>query len=1260
MFKNLYFLFIGLLLFLISCQEASILPANIKVKINETRPSISKVVVQNDQLIVTGKNLDGVILARIEGNTNHNFQIESKSENQLILNAKSALSLLVGETFNLIVGNASANATFPISFELQNGQVTAAKLHHMGATAGQFLQFNGTNWAPASISSSQIFAGAYDAATDTPDIISIGGSAGTYYIVSVAGSKDLGAGSVLLNVGDWVIYNGSIWEKLAVGANTVSAFNGRTGLVVPEADDYSWSMLTKTAGKLTGSKVSEIADVDVTGIQDGDILQWDAGTTKWEVNSVPTPTISAGSITSTQLANSAVDSNKIVDGTIVNADISAAAAIDQSKINGLTGALNGKEASLPTGGTAAHYLNGNKTWVDFTTSVLGTQLSGYVIGVAGAISPLDTINLALGKLEARDSVISAAQSNYVLLNGTSPMTGDLQMGNNQITGLGAPGADTDAATKKYVDDEIANATLGGGSSQWTTAGSNIYYNTGNVGIGVLSPGYALEVQGIAAANNFLLKGPSSRTITLSAPASLLATYALNLPISAGSNNQVLTTDGSGNLSWTTPASGGAPTGAAGGELSGTYPNPTIANGLPVTRLSDGSIDNTEFGYLNGATSNIQTQLNNVTTTVLAAPIGSVSETAIPLLTTDTIPQAVGKLNAYIGALSTSQAGYLPLNGSSAMTGDLQMGNNQITGLGAPGADTDAATKKYVDDEVTAASKWLSSSSDIYFDTGKVGIGTNAPTATLQIGQNSGSANPAQLFFGEAKTSGGGRPNIVGQWSSNDSWGIGPATSGIDQMLRIGKVTGLDSDWAVTQDLVLSVPVLAVGTTTPLQSGVATFNGNVGIGNNNPSEKLDVTGNIALTGKLLLKSDTANYVELKAPIGLGSTYTLNFPLNDGSTNQVLTTDGSGNLSWTTPAGGGAPTGAAGGELSGSYPNPTIANGLSVTRLSDGSIDNTEFAHLNGVTSNIQTQLDAKEGALPAGGVAGDYLRGNKTWSNFSTDVQASVIGTFTPVTGSQVSALDSILNALQKLQGQINDLVSDLSDSITWTKNGSNIEYNTGNVGIGRTPATKLDVNGGIRPGSETSVTTCGLGATNGEGTQRYNYTTHRMEYCDGGAWVAMNGKSDYGTLTITGAANCRWELTSSSWNKYVADTDCPNPVLTGAALAPSEGKIPAIRFASLPAGEYEVHLNAYSMYAVNDGFCMYRLSDGTNFSGMSNSDGYYLLELNFLVGRFRYTTDQTNITFYLEAKSPSAPTETCRTDNSVVGQDKIQFWVNRL
>lgn len=47
-----------------------------------------------------------------------------------------------------------------------------------------------------------------------------------------------------------------------------------------------------------------------------------------------------------------------------------------------------------------------------------------------------------------------------------------------------------------------------------------------------------------------------------------------------------------------------------------------------------------------------------------------------------------------------------------------------------------------------------------------------------------------------------------------------------------------------------------------------------------------------------------------------------------------------------------------SISGDTLTISLSSGIDAINIADGSISNTEFQHLNGVTSNIQTQLNAK--------------------------------------------------------------------------------------------------------------------------------------------------------------------------------------------------------------------------------------------------------------------------------------------------------------
>ena len=134
------------------------------------------------------------------------------------------------------------------------------------------------------------YKGTWNASTNTPTLVSSVGTKGDYYVVSVAGSTNLD-GTTLWGVGDWVVFNGSIWQKVDGGdtstvtsltvttltgymyANNSSPVTASTNIpvanvtgAVPNTVNVLSSGLLTGGGPLTGNVTLSLTSVPVNNV----------------------------------------------------------------------------------------------------------------------------------------------------------------------------------------------------------------------------------------------------------------------------------------------------------------------------------------------------------------------------------------------------------------------------------------------------------------------------------------------------------------------------------------------------------------------------------------------------------------------------------------------------------------------------------------------------------------------------------------------------------------------------------------------------------------------------------------------------------------------------------------------------------------------------------------------------------------------------------------------------------------------------------
>lgn len=145
-----------------------------------------------------------------------------------------------------------------------------------------------------------------------------------------------------------------------------------------------------------------------------------------------------------------------------------------------------------------------------------------------------------------------------------------------------------------------------------------------------------------------------------------------------------------------------------------------------------------------------------------------------------------------------------------------------------------------------------------------------------------------------------------------------------------------------------------------------------------------------------------------------------------------------------------------------------------------------------------------------------------------------------------------------------------------------------------------------------------------------------------------------GSLSYAATTSCEWQTTSTTIAAFSADTDCPSPSVLGFATAPGT-KIPGVVFAKIPPGDVQVVVSGvFSRRSSNTTTMRFDVYDGSTGSGggtIYNGSAVQVDQFTSIVGRFRYTALQTNVTFQVRGLAETTGTAAIKNDTSTYANE---------
>lgn len=158
--------------------------------------------------------------------------------------SKSASGLKVNEIANAQVADGAAIAESKLALDYSTSSLNTAigtkiSSSEKGSANGVATLDAGGKVPVGQLPSAVMtYEGVWNATTNSPALADGSGDAGMVYRVGTAGTQNLGSGAISFEVGDYVIYNGTVWEKSDT-TDAVASVNGFTGVVVLDTDDIS-------------------------------------------------------------------------------------------------------------------------------------------------------------------------------------------------------------------------------------------------------------------------------------------------------------------------------------------------------------------------------------------------------------------------------------------------------------------------------------------------------------------------------------------------------------------------------------------------------------------------------------------------------------------------------------------------------------------------------------------------------------------------------------------------------------------------------------------------------------------------------------------------------------------------------------------------------------------------------------------------------------------------------------------------------------